>query len=233
MKKSSSAPRGNYICDDTSCSFPKCINGTACSIKVACVGDSITMGIGSANRLTDSYPIQLGQLLGDKYAVCNYGCGGTTMGANGDYPYVDNENYGYNSAIKSLPDIIILMLGTNDLLGSTTVNQAYFESQTTFLVSQFLNISSKPTIYICSCIPIYHNEWKYDFILSATVIPAILNVVDQQKKLGNKVNFIDVNGVFPRPSHNGILPAFMNDVVHPNKSGYKMIADKVHQSLIA
>ena len=42
------------------------------TIKVACVGNSITYGTGITNRDADSYPAQLQKLLGKKYSVGNF-----------------------------------------------------------------------------------------------------------------------------------------------------------------
>ncbi|MCK5102078.1 MAG: sialate O-acetylesterase, partial [Cyclobacteriaceae bacterium] len=37
------------------------------TIKVACIGNSITYGSGIKDRIKDSYPAQLGRMLGDGY----------------------------------------------------------------------------------------------------------------------------------------------------------------------
>ena len=44
-------------------------------IKVACVGNSITYGIGVKDREHDSYPSQLQRMLGDSYQVGNFEIG--------------------------------------------------------------------------------------------------------------------------------------------------------------
>ena len=40
-------------------------------IRVACVGDSITFGAGIRDRGRNSYPAQLGRMLGEKWEVCS------------------------------------------------------------------------------------------------------------------------------------------------------------------
>ena len=40
-------------------------------IKVACVGNSITYGTGLSDRATQSYPVKLQKLLGERYEVEN------------------------------------------------------------------------------------------------------------------------------------------------------------------
>jgi hypothetical protein len=56
-------------------------------VKVACIGNSITFGFGIADRPRDSYPAQLGRMLGDQWIVRNFGVGGRTMLKEGDSPF--------------------------------------------------------------------------------------------------------------------------------------------------
>jgi lysophospholipase L1-like esterase len=53
-------------------------------IKVACIGDSITAGSGVVDRANDSYPAQLGKILGPNWEVRNYGGSGSTLLNSGD-----------------------------------------------------------------------------------------------------------------------------------------------------
>ena len=57
-------------------------------IKVACVGNSITQGVGVKDQKKDSYPAVLGRLLGDGYEVHNFGFSGRTLLNKGDRPYM-------------------------------------------------------------------------------------------------------------------------------------------------
>ena len=47
------------------------------TIKVACVGDSVTYGHGISNWPKNNHPFILGSILGDEYTVNNYGKAGT------------------------------------------------------------------------------------------------------------------------------------------------------------
>ena len=48
----------------------------------------------------------------DTIEIVNLGVGGRTMMKNGDYPYWNEPQY--QQALKSKPDAVVLMLGTND-----------------------------------------------------------------------------------------------------------------------
>lgn len=84
---------------------------TYAQIKVACIGNSITAGSGIKNRDRDSYPSVLGQMLGKEYLVRNYGISGRIVINKGDNPYIKEK--AYKDALKFLPDIVIIKLGTN------------------------------------------------------------------------------------------------------------------------
>ena len=82
------------------------------SIKVACVGNSITYGAFIPNRDKNSYPAQLQAYLGKEYDVRNFGVSGSTLLSKGDHPYINTQEY-INSQ-KFQPDIVLIKLGTND-----------------------------------------------------------------------------------------------------------------------
>lgn len=86
------------------------------SIKVACVGDSITAGVHSSGG-THTYPAQLQAMLdaehgAGKYEVTNLGACGATMQKGADSPYWQRSQYSALTGAKW--DIVIIMLGTND-----------------------------------------------------------------------------------------------------------------------
>ena len=91
------------------------------AVKVACIGDSITYGLGLADRAKESYPAQLQKLLDEfepgKYEVRNFGNSGRGI-------YLDSmrgsEKRGFRympehkAALEWKPDIVICNLGIND-----------------------------------------------------------------------------------------------------------------------
>lgn len=78
-------------------------------IRIACVGASITEGAMTTHPITDSYPAQLGKMLGKGYQVMNFGKGGCTMLRKGDFPYWERDEY--KAALASNPDIVFIDLG--------------------------------------------------------------------------------------------------------------------------
>ena len=60
------------------------------TIRLACIGDSITFGSGIKDRDKNSYPAQLAVMLGDKWDVRNFGVSGATK-------LKKSNNQSYNS----------------------------------------------------------------------------------------------------------------------------------------
>ena len=86
----------------------------AATIKVGCIGDSITAGVHSSGG-NHTYPGQLQIMLDEsypgKYSVTNLGACGSTMMKAADSPYWKRPQYKALTAAKW--DIIIIMLGTS------------------------------------------------------------------------------------------------------------------------
>src|SRR5690242_3952386 len=93
-----------------SCLFTAWIN--AAPVKIACIGDSITEGLGLSSPSTQSYPARLQQLLGTNYMVRNFGVRGRTLLKQGDLPYWKEPFF--KQSHDFYPDIVIIQLGTND-----------------------------------------------------------------------------------------------------------------------
>ena len=81
-------------------------------IRITCVGDSITDGIGASSG-DNTYPAQLQKILGDKFEVLNKGVSGTTVTNSEDRAYTKTSRY--KESLTSQPDIVIILLGTNDI----------------------------------------------------------------------------------------------------------------------
>ena len=80
--------------------------------RIACVGDSITYGATIRDKSHDSYPAQLGTMLGRKYSVKNFGASGYTLQESCDRPYTSHKRY--KKSLDFKPDVVLIMLGTND-----------------------------------------------------------------------------------------------------------------------
>ena len=69
------------------------------TIRMACVGDSITAGVGAARG--QSYPAQLGKMLGERWEVRNFGVSGSTLLNHGNSRFSQARSAG-TACIRAL-----------------------------------------------------------------------------------------------------------------------------------
>jgi lysophospholipase L1-like esterase len=190
-------------------------------IKVACIGDSITQGdlTATAGNHPQPYPAHLQQLLGNKYEVTNFGMGGTTLLNKGDSPYQKQEVF--RRAKDYQPDVVIIMLGTNDTKPQNWKFKLDFATDYRDLVSQFAALESKPRIFVCH--PCYV-PGAGNYGINEPDIDAEIPIIDQVAS-EMRVGIIDVNGA--TRGHDDLIP----DRVHPNNEGALLVAKTVAKEL--
>src|ERR1700733_2215278 len=115
-------------------------------IKIACLGASITYGGNLRDREQNAYPQQLQKMLGNGYAVFNFGVNSTTLLNHGDFPY--RKTAAFQNALQSQPDIVFIDLGGND---SKLINRVYekeFENDYRELIRSFRILPTHPRIIL-------------------------------------------------------------------------------------
>lgn len=91
--------------------------------KVACVGDSITFGTNSRDSALYNYPAYLQKLLGYDYYVEKYGAPSHSL-IETDTPSFLKHAY-FAESVSAKPDVVIVMLGTNDCRTQKWEDSAY------------------------------------------------------------------------------------------------------------
>ncbi len=130
--------------------------------KVACVGDSITFGIGVQDRDHDSYPAQLQQLLGPKYQVGNFGNSGKAV--TKAHPWTYWKVPEFQSAKDFQPDIVIITLGTNDAMPRFwPAVRDDFVPDLKDMVGVFRALKSHPKVYVAVAPPVFNEERHQNF----------------------------------------------------------------------
>jgi len=174
-------------------------------IKVACVGDSITQGVGAKSG--QSYPAQLQALLGDGYKVGNFGVSGRTLLKKGDFPYWKEKKY--QAALAMEPAIVIIMLGTNDTKPQNWRHEAEFAADYRELVKSFQSLKCRPKVFVCRPAPV-PGQGNYG-INEENVQKEIPRVEALARELGCGV--IDMHAALEK------FPEMLPDRVHPNTAG--------------
>lgn len=190
------------------------------SIRVACVGNSITEGSRLKDPKTESWPAVLQKLLGDRYTVENFGISARTLLNNGDRPYTKEQKF--TDSQEFLPDIVIIKLGTNDSKPQNWDQYGVeFEGDLREMVNTYKNLASNPKIYLCFPIWVNKNGYKIrESIIAAEIIPAIDNVAKE-----TAVSVIDLHTTLYGMAQ--LLP----DGVHPNALGAAFIAKDIYNRI--
>ncbi|MFH0953397.1 MAG: GDSL-type esterase/lipase family protein [Verrucomicrobiota bacterium] len=194
---------------------------TARVVRVACVGDSITYGAELRDRASESYPAVLQSLLGDGFEVRNFGVSGATLLRSGQLSYWDVPEFEYVAEFE--PDLIVLMLGTNDSWLHNWKHGADFARDLRDMLDHFAALPSKPRVWVCLPPPVFGMmRSASNAILDQQIIPRIRQAAGEKN-----VPVIDVNGAL-----RGRGECFP-DSVHPDAAGAAIIARTVFDTLRA
>ena len=192
------------------------------TIKVACVGNSITYGYGIENREQNSYPSVLQHLLGKRYKVGNFGHSGATLLSKGHRPYIQQEEY--KKALAFAGDIVVIHLGINDTDPRNWPNHRNdFVKDYLTLISSFKKANPKARIIIARMSPLSHCHSRFESGTRdwhAEIQQAIALVAQQTNS-----QLID----FHEPLYH--FPQMLPDAVHPNAQGAAILAQVVYGAI--
>ncbi len=200
-------------------------------IRIACVGDSLTQGIGATGwkngDYSGGYPNQLQILLGDGYDVGNFGKGSSYVyykdGRTESLWYPNTAAYSLSNQFDA--DIIIILLGNNDARVMENESDANaWQTEFTKLVEHYLDLESKPEVYIMSSLTLELYDKAKEKQLKNYILP-------MQRQVANDLGctFLD--------AYHDLYDIFTNreylasDNLHPNDMGYKRIAEYVKEKL--
>ena len=205
-------------------------------IKVACVGDSITYGYkivtsnedGSLGNVEYTYPAKLGNLLGEGYEVANFGKSSAYLLAD-DNPH--NAKSGtsykdmaeYTASIEYAPDVVIIMLGTNDIRSMVTeeANIAVKDALVD-LVNIYQALESVQRVYVVSSIYTQlDNAVKH-------ISDGTLQNIQYQAAVESGAEYVDIFSL-TRDYFDVML--HRSDRLHPNVECSDAIPDAIHALL--
>lgn len=184
--------------------------------KIVCVGASITEGARTTDPQKDSYPAQLGDLLGNNYEVINCGIGSRTMLRKGDYPYWNTDQY--KMALSSNPDIVFIDLGGNDAKLQNRVYMDDMEQDCIDMIRSFHNLPSKPRVIVMLPFVSFEPDTTqiWDKVLVEQVIPRL-----QSAAYKENVEVLDMHSLLI--DRKDLMP----DNIHPEDEGSAIIAKRL------
>jgi len=197
-------------------------------IKVACIGDSITYGMRVKNRRRNCYPSVLQKMLGEEYNVRNFGINNRNAMKDSPYPY--NQEKLFRESLAFMPDIVLLMLGTNDSKEGIWQDAAVWRRDYEILIDSYQNLPAHPKIYLLTPTALYQVKGKdgmegFSFGMQGNALQEICETIWKVAKERN-LQVIDMHSsTADDPS------VFYKDGVHPNNEGARMIAEKIYTAL--
>ncbi|MBQ8673108.1 MAG: hypothetical protein IJ511_03515 [Bacteroides sp.] len=198
-------------------------------VRIACVGNSITEGVGTTDASRYAYPAVLQRMLGDGYEVRNFGVSCSTVLRKGTdagrpFAYIDTE--AFRQALAYQPDVVVLKLGGNDSKPDNWAHREEFVRDYQELVDAFKFLPSLPKIYLC--------------------LPAKADTVDASKVWGINERIIrdEITPLVARIAHDNRLTtinlhnayageenACYHDHIHPNNRGAELLAKAIYKVL--
>ena len=183
------------------------------TLRVACIGNSITEGATLTSPSRDAYPALLNSILGPDYEARNYGVGGRVLLKSGDYPIWDE--LAFKRAIEFDPDIVTIMLGTNDSKPwNWEDHKNEFVPDYIDMINTFRALDNNARFMLAYPPPAFSNLGSIrDSVIRNEIIPLIDSVASVT---GTQVvdfynSMINDSNLFP-------------DGIHPNAAGHEKIA---------
>lgn len=189
----------------------------AAPVRVACVGDSITAGVGTSEG--NDYPAQLGRMLGEQYYVANFGVSGSTLLKHGDLPY--QKQRAFRKVLAFNPDVVVIKLGTNDTKPQNWRFNDEFVADYKDMIAQFRSLPSKPKIFILYPAPVMRQDQSG---VNETRVQHLILMID---KLASDLE----TGIIDSHSALKDHPEWLPDGVHPDDAGATAIAIVIFRAL--
>ncbi|CAJ1947309.1 unnamed protein product [Cylindrotheca closterium] len=195
---------------DNSSEAPPTASPTIVPLRVACAGDSLTLG--RSGNSGASYPTLLQRLLGTGFGVRNYGRNAVNVIEGFGVPYIGTHNFGFSMDLD--PDIYLLMLGTNDVRFWKAASHRFFAGMKA-IIKQVR--AASPGVRIILAIP----PWVQpnDFGISNDILLNDIQPRIREVAWAQQVELVDMY----KPTFNQ-HDMYSFDNLHLNEKGYAALA---------
>ncbi len=209
-----------------------CPSTLAAPLKVACVGDSITYGLGIRERAQNSYPARLQQRLDSTapgaWVVKNFGVSAMTLMPRTSRPYTGRAEY--RASLAYAADVVIIMLGTNDSNGMFRhLIDKHFKTDYHNLIASYRAGRAEGAPRIILMLPpkcYLSGEVQHDPsepVIQRSVLPLIRQVAAEEK-----LELIDLTDALGTEWN----PALMPDKLHPSAAGAALMTERIAPVLL-
>lgn len=192
------------------------------TVKVVCLGNSVTYGYGLTDRENLSYPGQLQTLLGKGFEVGNFGHNGATLLKKGHNPY--HLTAAFKEALAFRPDIALIHLGLNDTdPRNWPQHQVDFEPDYAWLIDTLRAVNPDIKIHLALLTPIFSGHPRF----KSGTRDWHKEIRERMVRIAkaNQVGLIDFHT--PLHSRTDLFP----DNLHPNAEGARILAEIVSEAI--
>lgn len=193
---------------------------TDAPLRIACIGASLTFGLGLPNRREQCYPAVLQRLLGPGYHVRNLGYAGACAMRGGHESYW--ETVTFQSATRFAPQVSIVCLGTNDAQHQNVPKLSAFEQDLADIAAHFASLSAGGRVLLAATPPVFPPLPEIDLeALNGRVRPGVERVA---RRLGLRL----VDFYSPLADRPELFP----DRLHPDAAGAEVLALAARDALV-
>ena len=193
----------------------------AVTVTVACVGDSLTYGMGTDDPVKQSYPTRLGRIAGHyRFVTERYGHSGATVDYDNASAYAGTAEYA--DSLNTQAELVLLMLGTNDTIFSQ--HRDVFPRDFEKMIRTYQDLPQHPRVIIL--LPPHFFSDSPNFAQSSENLE---EVIEMEKAVAEEMGLsaIDVYGF--TEGRFDLSP----DGVHFTAEGYQLLAEFLYENLSA
>jgi sialate O-acetylesterase len=206
-------------------------------IRVACIGDSITEGVGASDKARTSYPVVLQELLGNSFEVRNFGRGGCTVlrSATNEWARGYALQPQHRAALAFKPDIVVCNLGINDVSDfawerfGPDLDASFretFAGDYLQIIDEYRKIEPPPKFLMwCPAAPLFKGQRYFGSPRLQVIRDALRDVADR-----SGAEAVDMEAAFRGEKEHA---RFFPDGLHPDDRGHRKIAEAVRQAIVA
>ncbi len=193
----------------------------AVTVTVACVGDSLTYGMGTDDPVKQSYPTRLGRIAGHyRFVTERYGHSGATVDYDNASAYAGTAEYA--DSLNTRAELVLLMLGTNDTIFSQ--HRDVFPQDFEKMIRTYQDLPQHPRVIVL--LPPHFFSDGPNFTQSSENLE---EVIAMEKQVAEEMGLatIDVYGF--TEGRFDLSP----DGVHFTAEGYQLLAEFLYENLSA
>ena len=187
-------------------------------VNIACIGNSVTVGVGVENSAKNNYPQQLQHLLGSKYKVTNYGVEKAPLLSTGMNGY--HKTIAFKKSHDIQPAIVFVELGLDEIHRKDSEVFSTFTTAFENIIQSYTLLPTRPRVIILLPLPNFIKDSSLvdNIIIKNKIIPAI-----QRLAFEKKLELMDLFSLFIDKED------LFLDKIHPSSLGGTLIAKRLFE----